>query len=274
MNLTECKIALTELGMRPTKSLGQNFLVDSNILDIIVRAARLDSRDAVLEIGPGLGGLTAKLLTLAGTVVSIEKDARLHDWLNRRFADARNLKLICADALEAELPPILRDGQFKLVANLPYCISSALIERFVENPPRPVSMTLTMQREMGERLAANPSTKDYGALTLFTQLRYHVTLERIISPHCFFPPPEVQSAVVVLDRREPRVKLKEGAPFQQIVRAAFAQRRKMLRKMLVQSGFAAQSVDAAFEKLKVASTARGEELSLENFITLANELAL
>jgi 16S rRNA (adenine1518-N6/adenine1519-N6)-dimethyltransferase len=133
-------------------------------------------------------------------------------------------------------------------------------------------MTLTLQREMGERLAAKPSSKDYGALSLFTQLRYHVAVEHVISPKCFYPPPEVQSAVVCLNRREPRTKLRAGAPFKQVVRAAFSQRRKMLRKLLVQSNFSALRVDAAFEKLKIQPTARGEELPLETFIALANAL--
>ncbi len=272
MTLTECKSVLAALGLRPTKSLGQNFLVDGNILDIIVRAAKLESGDAVLEIGPGLGALTQRLLPRAGKVVAIEKDKRLHDWLHQHFSSAANLQLCCGDALEVGLPTTFKDEEFKLVANLPYCVSSALIERFVENPPRPIQMVLTLQREMGERLAAKPATKDYGALTLFTQLRYHVTIKHIVSPKCFYPPPEVQSAVVVHDRREPRVALKHGAPFKQVVRAAFSQRRKMLRKMLVQSRFPAQQVDSAFQTLNISPTARGEELSLEDFIQLANEL--
>lgn len=272
MNLTECKSALADLGVRPTKSLGQNFLVDGNILDLIVRAAKVDATDMVLEIGPGLGALTQRLLKCAARVIAIEKDKRLHDWLRQHFSSASNLKLLHGDALDIALPPELRDEQFKLIANLPYSVSSALIERFVENPPRPISMTVTLQREMGERLAAKPASKDYGALTVFTQLRYHVTVEHIITPKCFYPPPEVQSAVVVLDRREPQTKLRANAPFKQLVRAAFSQRRKMLRKMLVQSQFPAPRVDAAFEKLKIQPTARGEELSLEDFVRLANEL--
>jgi 16S rRNA (adenine1518-N6/adenine1519-N6)-dimethyltransferase len=133
-------------------------------------------------------------------------------------------------------------------------------------------MVLTLQREMGERLAARPATKDYGALTLLTQLRYHVRICHVVSAKCFYPPPEVESAVVVLDRSEPGLELKQGAPFKQVVRAAFSQRRKMLRKMLVQAGFGAQQVQNTFQKLNIAPTVRGEELSLKEFIQLANEL--
>jgi 16S rRNA (adenine1518-N6/adenine1519-N6)-dimethyltransferase len=272
MTLTECKSVLAELGVRPTKSLGQNFLVDSNILDIIVRAAGLSADDTVLEIGPGLGALTERLLKNAGQVVAVEKDAKLHGWLERRFGETENVQLIHGDAVEVELPPILQNERFKIVANLPYSISSAVIERFVENRPRPIQMVLTLQREMGERLVAKPATRDYGALTIYTQLHYSATLLHVISPGCFYPAPDVESVVIILNRRQPCVVLKDDALFKKIVRAAFAQRRKMLRKMLVQSGFAAQRVDAAFEKLKVAATARGEELSLETFVALADQL--
>jgi 16S rRNA (adenine1518-N6/adenine1519-N6)-dimethyltransferase len=286
MKPSDCKALLAELNIRPTKSLGQNFLVDSNILDIIARAAQLRPDDIIVEIGPGLGSLTTRLVSHAQLVIAVEKDARLHAWLRQQFAAAPNLQLLCADALEVPIKHsasfsgvrsdqlCLPDDQFKVVANLPYSISSPLLERFVENAPRPTLMTLTLQREMAERLAATPASKQYGALTLFTQLYYHVTVEHIVSPRCFYPAPDVESAVVTLDRRESRTHLSSNAPFKPLVRAAFSQRRKMLRKLLLQSEglrLDAERIDAAFEKLGIAATARGEELSLERFIELANE---
>jgi 16S rRNA (adenine1518-N6/adenine1519-N6)-dimethyltransferase len=129
-------------------------------------------------------------------------------------------------------------------------------------------MVLTVQREVAERLASAPRHKDYGAMTLFTQLWYHVTIAHIISPHCFWPAPNVDSAVVVLDRRNPRVPLQPGAPFHDLVRAGFAHRRKMLRKLLAKF----DGADKAFETLEIPTNARAEELSLEQWIRLANEV--
>lgn len=129
-------------------------------------------------------------------------------------------------------------------------------------------MVLTLQREVAQRLAATPRHKEYGALTVFTQLRYHVTIVHIVSPRCFYPTPRVESAIVVLERRDPRVKLQAGAPFHEIVRTGFSQRRKMLKKLLAKFG----SADMGLASAGVSSTARAEELSLEQWIILANVL--
>jgi 16S rRNA (adenine1518-N6/adenine1519-N6)-dimethyltransferase len=254
MTLTEVRQRLAELEIRPSKALGQNFLIDGNILDIIVEEADVRSNETVIEVGPGLGALTARLADRAGRVVAVEKDRRLAEYIRRQFPD---VELIVGDAVKVQLPPC-----DKVVANLPYNISTPVLERFVEGEPKPRRMVLTLQREVAARLAATPRRKDYGALTLFTQLCYHVTIVRGVSPHCFFPEPQVQSAIVALDRREPRVKLLPGAPFHDIVRQGFNQRRKMLGKLL--AGFGA--VEAGIARR------RAEELSLEDWIALANSL--
>jgi 16S rRNA (adenine1518-N6/adenine1519-N6)-dimethyltransferase len=254
MTLTEVRRVLDELGLRPSKALGQNFLVDGNILRIIVEQADVRRDETVLEIGPGLGVLTEELAARAKLVIAIEKDRRLCEYLRGKFPD---IELVEGDAAEVELPAC-----DKVVANLPYSISTPTLERLVEGEAKPRRMVVALQREVAQRLAAPPRSKDYGALTLFTGLRYHVTVAHLISPHCFYPEPRVESAVVVLDRREPRVKLEPGAPFHAIVRAGFAHRRKMLGKLLAEFG----TLEAA------TARKRAEELSLEEWIRLANAL--
>jgi 16S rRNA (adenine1518-N6/adenine1519-N6)-dimethyltransferase len=266
MTLTEVRAALAEHDIRPSKSLGQNFLVDGNILRIVVEQAHIRSDETVVEVGPGLGALTEQLLARARRVIAVERDRRLCEVLRRRFPE---LELIEGDAVK-EIGAVARQAgeDFKVVANLPYSISSPLLERLVEGEPKPWMMALMLQREVGERLGATPRQKEYGALSLFTQLPYHVTVAHIVSPRCFFPRPNVESAIVILERREPRVHLEKDAPFHDIVRTGFSQRRKMLRKLLADYG----DVESELLKLGAAAMARAEELGLEQWIRLANAL--
>ena len=243
MTLTEVRQLIEELDIRPSRALGQNFLIDGNILQIILHEAYVRRDETVIEIGPGLGMLTAELIEHAKHLVAIEKDPRLCEHLRRKFP---GLELIEGDAVEVALPRC-----DKVVANLPYSISTPILERFVEGEVKPRAIIVTLQREVAQRLAAQPRTKDYGALTLFTQLYY-----------CFFPAPKVESAVVALNRRDPRVKLAEGAPFHKIVRLGFNQRRKMLGKLLSEFGGVGQDI----------ARQRAEELSLDEWIKLANAL--
>lgn len=266
MTLTEVRQLIAELGLRPSKALGQNFLTDQNIRDIIIRHADVRPDETVIEIGPGLGALTEDLFKQARRLIAIEKDARLAEHLHHRFPD---LELIQDDAVD-----VLRSGavqlpeSFKVVSNLPYSISTPILECFVEGKNKPRMMVLTIQREVALRLAATPRHKDYSALTVFTQLYYHVTIVHVVSPHCFYPEPRVDSAIVVLDRRDTRIKLEKTAPFHEIVRLGFNQRRKMLRKLLTAYGGVAEGLRVA----GVSPTARAEELSIEQWITLANAL--
>ncbi len=252
MTRTEVRQLLAELELRPSKALGQNFLIDVNIARIVVREADVREDETVIEIGPGLGALTEELAGRARRLVAVEKDARLCRYLRERLP---GIELVEGDAVEVALPAC-----DKVVANLPYSISTPILERFVEGEQKPRALVLMLQREVAHRLGAQPRTKEYGALTLFTQLSYHVTVAHVVSPHCFFPEPQVESAIVVLNRREPRVRLKAGAPFHAMVRAGFSQRRKMLGKRLAEFGL----LDAEIARK------RAEELSLDEWIALAN----
>ncbi len=266
MTLTEVRQVLAELDIRPSKALGQNFLIDGNILRILIEQADLRRDESALEIGPGLGVLTVELVARARRVVVIEKDPRLCQYLRGQLD---GVELIEGDAVAVlERADFQIDAPYKVVSNLPYNISTPILERLVEREDKPRAMVLTVQREVAHRLAATPRHKDYGALTVFTQLWYHVTIAHDISPRCFYPAPKVDSAIVVLERRDPRVKLGTGAPFHAVVRAGFGQRRKMLHKLLAPFGDA----DDAFAAASVASTARAEELALEQWIMLANAL--
>jgi len=266
MTLTQVRQLLAGLDIRPSRALGQNFLIDGNILRILVEQADLRPDETVLEIGPGLGVLTVELVARARRVVAIEKDPRLCRYLQDHLD---GVELIEGDAVEVlESPGVRLAPPDKVISNLPYSISTPILERLVERDAKPRAMVLTVQREVAHRLAATPRHKDYGALTVFTQLGYHVTIAHIVSPRCFYPAPGVDSAIVVLERRDPRVKLRAGAPFHDIVRAGFGQRRKMLHKLLADFG----DVEKSFAAAAVAPTARAEELALDQWIMLANAL--
>jgi 16S rRNA (adenine1518-N6/adenine1519-N6)-dimethyltransferase len=267
MTLTEVRQLLVDLDLRPSKVLGQNFLIDQNIRDLIIRQADIRADETVLEIGPGIGALTQELLKRARRLITIEKDPRLAEYLRHRYP---GLELIQGDAVEVlrSSSLILHPSSFKVVSNLPYSVSTPILECFVEGAPKPRTLVLTVQREVAQRLAATPRHKDYGALTVFTQLYYHVTIVHIVSPRCFFPMPHVDSAIVLLERRDPRVTLAEDAPFHDIVRRGFSQRRKMLRNLLDGT----DRVTAAFAAVGIPLTARAEELHIEQWIALANAL--
>ena len=273
MTLTEVRRSLAELGMQPSKAMGQNFLIDSNILAIIIEQARIKPDETVIEVGPGLGVLTAELIARAGRVIAIEKDRRLCAYLREQFPF---LELIEGDAVKVLGSGFNVQGSefrfggsgYKVVSNLPYSISTPILERFVEAPRKPRAMVVTLQREVAARLAARPGTKEYGALTLLTQVYYHATVAHVVSPGCFYPSPRVESAVVVLERRDPRVTPVPGARFADAVRAGFGHRRKMLKKQL--TGFG--EVEEAFARLAIPATARAEELNLDQWIALANAL--
>ncbi len=274
MTLRDVKQTLERLGVQPSRALGQNFLIDGNILGIIIDQARLRQDDTILEIGAGLGVLTRELLRRAGRVIAIEKDRRFCAYLRNTLP---TLELVEGDAVPvlqqaswaATIPPA-----FKVVANLPYSVSTPVLERLVSGASpgatagQPRLMVLLLQREVADRLAATPRTKAYGALTLFTRLRYHPTLVHVVSSRCFYPRPHVESAVVLLERRDPRTVPANESRFHDLVRAGFSQRRKMLRKLLAGQG----EIDAALALVGAAPQARAEELDLDQWIRVANAL--
>ena len=270
MKLSEMRTVLTERGIQLTKSLGQNFLHDAHQLERILAAAELKPSDKVLEIGPGLGPLTALLLARAGQVLAIEKDGRLVAVLRERFP---RLDLLHDDALEL-LKGARRDwSAWKLVANLPYSVASPILVELAQTPQRPERMVVTLQLEVAQRLMAGTDDDDYGVLTLLVQLDYEPRDWFKISSSCFFPAPDVDSACVTLVRREnPALTDELRAVFVKIVKRAFSQRRKMMFKLLKQD-WPAEKLTAAFAELAISPQERAEKLSLEQFVNLTQLLA-
>lgn len=273
---------LARHGLRPDKRLGQHFLVDANILGKILEAAEISASDRVLEIGPGLGTMTRALAERAARVVAVEVDRRLAPVLAETLAGRENVAVVTGDALRVDLEALCPGGpgSWKVVANLPYYITAPLVARLLEHgagagrPPGRFSRLVVMvQEEVARRFAARPGTKEYGAFSLL--VRYHAEVDPVVrvSPTCFFPPPEVSSAVVRLRTRPaPPVEADPGVLFA-VIRAAFAQRRKSLRNALA-GGAAAPfpEAEAALEAAGIDGARRGETLTLEEFARLARRL--
>ena len=277
MKLTEMREILAKRDIKLTKSLGQNFLHDQNQLRRIVDAAELSKADKVLEIGPGLGPLTELLLQRAGEVLAIEKDGRLVEVLRERFYSQfathnSQFELLHADALKF-LKHEPRDWSgWKLVANLPYSVASPILVELACGGRAPKKIVATLQSEVAQRLMAKSVDDDYGILTLLVQLDFVPQSLFKIPSDCFFPAPDVDSACVILNRREPPL-LPENlrANFVKIVKRAFSQRRKMMLKLLKQD-WPADKLVAAFEELNISPQERAEKLSLEQFVKLTEFL--
>ena len=255
-------------GLGARKSFGQHFLLDLNITRKIARLAGPLEGERVVEIGPGPGGLTRALLEAGAQVVAVEKDARfiplLEDLAAR--ADGR-LTLIQADALA--LDPAVLPADAAVVANLPYNVATPLLIGWLTGAWRPKAMTLMFQKEVAERIAAAPGSKDYGRLTVLTQALCEVRLVMELPARAFTPPPKVASAVVRLTPRADRPPDALVDQLQRVTTAAFGQRRKMLRSSLKPLGGEALCVAAGVEP-----SARAEELSVAQFLTLAEQLKL
>jgi 16S rRNA (adenine1518-N6/adenine1519-N6)-dimethyltransferase len=265
--LLECR------GIRLTRSLGQNFLHDANQLQRIVEAAALNPRDNVLEIGPGLGPLTERLLAKSGRVLAIEKDRRLVAVLQERFREVVNLELLEADALNFLKNQPRNWSNWKLVANLPYSVASPILVELAQAPQGPELMVATLQIEVAKRLMAHEGSGDYGILTLLVQLDYAPLGWFKIPASCFFPEPDVDSACVALKRRDtPLVKPEQKRCFAKVVKRAFSERRKMMAKLL-KHDWSPEALAAAMKRVAISPQARAEQVSLQQFADLTRELS-
>ena len=272
MNLTapsDVKALLVKLDFRPSKALGQNFLIDANILKILLTTANLHPDDAVIEIGPGLGVLTEWLTRRSAKVVAIEKDKRLVAYLQEHFQKTPNLELIEADALDIDLDKHLAAGFNKVVANLPYSVASRLLVNLAEAAHRPDQMVATVQNEVADRLIAAPGTNHYGLLSVLLQLRYEIHVRKEVNPSCFFPPPEVKSAIVSMILREPAQKPQDYNHLKELLKLCFSKRRKQLGGVL-RNHFTA--FDVVLSQMKLAPQSRAETLSSEQWVRLSNAL--
>ncbi len=252
----------------PNKRLGQNFLIDPNIVRKIVALAELRPGDHVLEIGPGRGILTEALSRAAGHVTAVEVDPRLHAYLETRQAELPNVELVCDDALAYPVENLPMGTV--VVANLPYYISTPLLFRLLDQRGRFPRMVLMLQDEVADRLVAQPGGSDYGVLSVMAQYAADITKAFRVSAQCFRPRPDVASAVVRLGMKErTRLSPKEEATFRALVKAAFAHRRKTLVNSLRDEGFELHPVIETLQRLEIALTRRAETLSVEEFLQLA-----
>ena len=272
-NLTrpsEVRALLTQLDFHPSRILGQNFLIDRNILNILLDAADVQATDVIVEVGPGLGVLTDALLSRAAAVTAVEKDNRLAPYIQERFADRPNLALIHSDVLDCDIPALFPRSGMKLVANLPYAIAARLLVELTAIPHSPALIVVTIQREVADRLGAAPSSDDYGLLSILMQRHYEISTVKHISPSCFWPPPEVQSSISKLVRRpEPLGGPADERALRDLLRHAFSRRRKTMARSLRDL---VSDPLPALAGAGVAPTARAEELPPEVWPALLRAL--
>jgi 16S rRNA (adenine1518-N6/adenine1519-N6)-dimethyltransferase len=217
---------LDSLEHRPNKGLGQNYLIDANILGIIIAAAEISPTDQILEIGPGLGALTQALLAETNKLIAIEKDQTMVAHLKTHF---QTLELLEADVLDVNLNELFAGGVNKIVANLPYSVGSRFIVNMLEAAPLPEKMVFMVQKEVSDRLTAQPGSKTFGPLAIWSQLNYDVKNIKNVSPTCFMPSPKVWSAVVRFEKRAaPLAVVDDYARFKRLIKLCFTQRRKQI----------------------------------------------
>lgn len=263
------------------KKFGQNFLIDTHVLDKIIASAEVGREDCVLEIGPGIGTMTQYLAENAREVVAVEIDKALIPILEETLSEYDNVTVINEDILKVDINKIVEEknnGQpIKVVANLPYYITTPIIMGLFESHVPLKSITIMVQKEVADRMKVGPGTKDYGALSLAVQYYARPEIVANVPPNCFMPRPNVGSAVIRLNRYEkPPVEVEDEKYMFSLIRASFSQRRKTLINGLLNGGIAGITKDdiaAVLEEMQLSPTVRGEALSLEQFAELSNRLS-
>lgn len=269
---------LSKYGIRLSKSLGQNFLTDANILRKIVDTAEVNGNDLVLEIGPGIGALTARLAERAGRVVAVEIDKRLMAPLSETVGGYENVQVINADILKTDLRELVSgwNGSLKVVSNLPYYITTPVIMNLLESGIPWELLVLMVQKEVVARIVATPGSKDYSALSVAVRFYAEPRLAFHVSRNCFIPKPDVDSAVVTLKKRSLDTPEHLGREFLfRVIRASFGQRRKTLLNSLGRQPWlegGKESLREVLLQMGLPEDIRAEELSVEQFILLATEL--
>lgn len=277
---TRIRVLMNKYHFRFDKSLGQNFLIDDGFLSRIADGASPDEGDRILEIGPGMGFLTEKLAERAGSVTAVELDELLCTILNEVFAENEKITIHHGDALKLDFDAIEKETAargfsrpFKIVANLPYYITTPLLFSFLDHRAYWSEMVVMVQKEVAERIVASPGGKDYGVLTLMTAFDADAEIILDVPASAFEPRPSVDSAVLRLVRRDaPPFAVKDKVVFRSLVKAGFGQRRKTLSNALKNSGIFKEKADAAalLEHCGVDGRRRGETLSFEEYALLAN----
>ncbi len=269
MRKTDLLAILERLDLHPSRTLGQNFLVDENCLEALVQAANPLAGETVLEIGPGTGVLTERLLASGCQVTAIEFDSRLYSFLQEKFLGEKRLRLIHADACRVDYAELFSiETPFRVIANLPYSCASPLLAKLADLVHSPTSLHVLLQLEMAERLTANVGTKEYGSLTARLAIRYASSIVRRVPHGVFFPPPEIDSAFLRMTRLPQETTQEVLKRADALINAAFAQRRKQARRLLAG---VAPDVDwnTALAQLGLPETVRAEDISPRQYLTLA-----
>ena len=277
---TFLKQRMEEAGIRPVSKFGQNFLIDLNLVNMIADSANLTEQDVALEVGTGTGSLTGLIAQKAGRVITVEIDQNLWQLAQEELAGFNNITFLQQDALRNKnnLNPILIDtirqamseiegAQLKLVANLPYNIATPLISNLLTlDEFVPTSMTVTIQKELAERIVARPGTKDFGALSLWIQAQCNPEIVRIMSPKVFWPRPKVDSAIIHIETdTAKRNRIPDLAYYHHFVRSLFIHRRKLLRGVLVsvfKNELSKQDIDTVLEGINLTGSIRAEQLAV------------
>ncbi|HEY3425429.1 MAG TPA: 16S rRNA (adenine(1518)-N(6)/adenine(1519)-N(6))-dimethyltransferase RsmA [Negativicutes bacterium] len=262
---------LKTFGIHMSKKLGQNFLVDEQVVAGIVAAANLKADDTVLEIGPGIGTLTQGLAETGARIVAVELDRRLIEVLGRTLSGYENIQLIQGDILRIDITREVAAEKYKVVANLPYYITTPIIMGLLEQR-LPVELLVTMvQKEVAQRMVAKPGSKTYGALSVAVQYYTEPEIMFTVPPSSFIPSPAVESAVIRCTvRSEPPVIIQSEKIFFRVVKASFAQRRKTLSNSLKTAGLETEKVRSILNAAGIDGSRRGETLSLQEFADIAN----
>jgi 16S rRNA (adenine1518-N6/adenine1519-N6)-dimethyltransferase len=288
--LTYLQRSFRKAKIQPQTKFGQNFLIDLNLVELIANTAQLTRRDVVLEVGTGTGSLTAMLAERAGHVVTVEIDRHLARLAREEFSQVPNVTLLELDALrsksqfDARIPETLREqiaqipgGRLKLVANLPYNVATPILSNLLYMDPWPARMVATIQRELAERVCAQPRTKDYSALSVWVQSQCRAQIVRLMPPSVFWPRPKVDSAILDI---QPQVVLRDRIGnrefFHELVRRIFQHRRKFLRSALVSAmkgKLDKAQVDDLMLSLDLGPTTRAEELTPQQLIELSDNIS-
>ena len=267
------KHILRAFDLHASRRLGQNFLISPGVVRAVVEAAGIEPGDLVLEIGPGIGTLTQGLLEAGAQVTAVELDKKLPAVLAETLRGYEHLNIVQGDILKTDIPALMGEKPFKVAANLPYYITTPILLSLLEQN-LPITHIVTMvQKEVAERMTASPGGKDYGALSVAVQYYTEPEIVLDVPPSCFFPAPEVDSAVIACTiRKTPAVAVKDDILFFRVVKASFGQRRKTLSNALKPLGIPKEKIESALRNAKIDASRRGETLSLAEFAAITNEL--
>ena len=281
--LNKTKSIINKFNIRANKRYGQNFLIDDNILENIVSSSNIGKEDLVIEIGPGLGNLTEYILQSCKYALLVEIDPKMIEVLEYRFNDRNNFKLVNEDILKVDVDNMVKSIEeeigykfknIRVVANLPYYITTPILFKLLEDENKIDTITVMIQKEVAERMVANPKSKEYGILTLMVEYFSDAKIEVIVPNSSFIPEPGVTSAVISLSKRS-KYNVKNEKLFFELIHKAFAQRRKKMTNSLIAGKFnnmEKEEIESLFEKCNISLNARAEELEIEKYIEIINNI--